>query len=83
MAPRKITVNAVIRVVRFPDDSIKAFVNEDYYGIILISHVIGDRHYYFESEAYHLSQWCKDNGCDYVDKEIEITEDVEFPDDAK
>lgn len=83
MATRKVTTSAVLRVVRFPDASFETFVNQDDYDIIQVSHVIGDTHYHFESEAYHLLRWCRDNGCDYGSKDIEITEDVEFADDAQ
>lgn len=59
--------------ITYPDDSSQTHIVEDSSCIVQFFYNNGKKDYpYFESEAYHLLSWCKENGFDYKSGKLEI-----------
>jgi len=54
-----------------------ACIEDDGDEIFLVGNDIDDEPICFESEAYHLPQWCTDNEFDYYEGELETDVVVE------
>lgn len=75
--PLRVTIKGTLTAVVFPDDHVETVFVVEPADNVFITHHVGGELFAFESEAYHLPDWCEQNGFTLAEKEVEFADYVE------